>query len=78
MIEHHCQVDIFYVAIDLQLQELNTRFNEQTIELLRLSTSLLLKNAYGLFNIDHICNFVKKFYPTDFSDQEKNILRYQL
>ena len=28
MIEHHYRVDIFYVAIDSQLQELNTRFSE--------------------------------------------------
>ena len=49
-IEHQYQVDIFYVAIDSQLQELNTRFSEEIVEFLQLSTSLLPNNAYSFFN----------------------------
>ncbi|XP_077215546.1 uncharacterized protein LOC143850138 [Tasmannia lanceolata] len=37
MIEHHYWVDIFNAAIDSQLQELNSRFNEQPTE--RLSAT---------------------------------------
>ncbi|GKC30785.1 zinc finger MYM-type protein 1-like protein [Tanacetum coccineum] len=35
-VEHHYWVDVFIVAIDSQLQELNNRFNESVSELLRL------------------------------------------
>jgi glycine cleavage system regulatory protein len=77
-VEHHYRVDIFTAIIDQQLQELNNIFNEQTIELLKLSTSLDPKNSYKLFNVEDICLLVDKFYPEDFSDQEKNHLRLQL
>ena len=38
--EHYYKVDIFNVRIDSQLQELNHLFNEHTMELLTLSSSL--------------------------------------
>jgi hypothetical protein len=60
------------------LQEINNRFNEQEIELLKLSTVLDPKNNYKLFNVEDICLFVDKFYPEDFPDQEKIHLKLQL
>ncbi|XP_071689301.1 uncharacterized protein [Rutidosis leptorrhynchoides] len=33
-VEHHYRVDVFFAAIDNQLQELNSRFNESVTELL--------------------------------------------
>ncbi|XP_034914486.1 uncharacterized protein [Populus alba] len=77
-VEHHYRVDIFTAIIDQQLQELNNRFNEQAIELLKLSTALDPRNSYKLFNIEDICLLVDKFYPEDFSDQKKIHLRFQL
>ena len=77
-VEHHYWVDIFTAIIDQQLQELNNRFNEQTIELLKLSAALDPKNNYKLFSVEDICLLVDKFYPEDFSDQEKTHLRFQL
>ena len=77
-IEHHFRIDIFTVAIDFQLQELNTRFSKHTVELLNLSSALNPKNAYKSFNIDNICKLVEKFYPHDFTKQEKTLLRFQL
>jgi len=77
-VEHHYRVDISIVIIDQQLQELNNRFNEQTIELLKLSIALDPRNSYKLFNVEDICLLVDKFYPQDFSDQEKIHLRLQL
>ncbi|XP_019438936.1 PREDICTED: zinc finger MYM-type protein 1-like [Lupinus angustifolius] len=76
--EHHYRVNIFLTTIDKQLQELNRRFSEQTMELLTLSASLDPKDVYKTFNIDNICILVQKFYPMDFNDQEKINLRYQL
>jgi hypothetical protein len=60
------------------LQELNNIFNEQAIELLKLSTTLDPKNSYKLFNVEDICLLVDKFYPENFYDKEKNHLRFQL
>jgi len=77
-IEHHYQVDIFTAIIDQQLQELNNRFNEQAIKLLKLRTTLDPINSYKLFNVEDICLLVDKFYPEDLSDQEKIHLRLQL
>jgi hypothetical protein len=36
------------------------------------------KNAYKLFKIDDICILAEKYYPLDFSEQQKINLRYQL
>ncbi|XP_072066762.1 uncharacterized protein [Arachis hypogaea] len=49
-VEHHYRVDIFTSVIDFQLKELNSRFSEQTTELLILSTSLDPKDAFKLFS----------------------------
>eukprot|EP00258_Populus_trichocarpa_P027199 XP_024443218.1 uncharacterized protein LOC18094291 [Populus trichocarpa] len=77
IVEHHYRVDIFTAIIDQQLQELNNKFNE-AIELLKLSTTLDPRNSYKLFNVKDICLLVDKFYPQDFSDQEKIHFRLQL
>ncbi|XP_071687235.1 uncharacterized protein [Rutidosis leptorrhynchoides] len=39
-VEHHYRVVVFFAAIDSQLQELNSRFNESMTELLQLSVAL--------------------------------------
>ncbi|GKA41484.1 zinc finger MYM-type protein 1-like protein [Tanacetum coccineum] len=46
-VEHHYRVDVFIVAIDSQLQELNNRFNESVSELLCLSVTLDLKKSFN-------------------------------
>jgi hypothetical protein len=60
------------------LQEINNRFNEQEIELLKLRTFLDPRNNYKLFNVEDIYLLVDKFYLEDFSDQEKIHLKLQL
>ncbi|PRQ51924.1 putative HAT dimerization domain, ribonuclease H-like domain-containing protein [Rosa chinensis] len=77
-LEHHFHVDIFVAAIDVQLQELNCRFGESAMELLTLGSALEPKNAYKSFNIETICLLVEKYYPLDFTEQEKINLRFQL
>ncbi|GKA42541.1 zinc finger MYM-type protein 1-like protein [Tanacetum coccineum] len=74
-VEHHYRVDVFYAAIDRQLVELNSRFNESVIELLRISVALDPRKS---FNIDDICKLVMKYYPLDFTDQEKIQLKAKL
>ncbi|KAK2638154.1 hypothetical protein Ddye_025949 [Dipteronia dyeriana] len=77
-IEQYYRVDLFYAAIDSQLQELNNRFSEQAVELLIHSTGLEPREGYEAFNIDDICKLVNKFYPHDFTDHEKLQLKMQL
>ncbi|WVZ91399.1 hypothetical protein U9M48_037579 [Paspalum notatum var. saurae] len=77
-VEHHYRHDIFTVAVDQQIHELNCRFSEQATELLILCTSLDPKDSFKLLNIDDVCLLASKFYPGDFSEQEINNLRKQL
>lgn len=77
-IAHHYQFDIFNVTLDTQLSALNERFNEKAMELLILSSALEPKDGYKSFKIDEICNLVDKFYPQDFTEQEREILTFQL
>ncbi|KAA3482573.1 zinc finger MYM-type protein 1-like [Gossypium australe] len=55
---------------DITLLELNSRFNE--------TTTLDPKEFFKFFDIEKICALVNKFYPTDFSQQEKERLLYEL
>ncbi|XP_071905762.1 uncharacterized protein [Coffea arabica] len=85
--EHYYRVDIFLATIDYQLQELHSRFNDHTVELLVfndhtvellvLSTALDLRNGVILFKIDNICKLAEKFYPNDFMEQELVRLRIE-
>lgn len=77
-VEHHFHNDIFVAAIDVQMMELNCRFGESTMELLTLSHALDPKNGYKSFNIDSICMLAEKYYPADFTDQDRVNLRFQL
>jgi len=76
--EHHFRIDVFIAVIDFQLQEIDNRFSEHAMELLSLSAALSPQDAYKSFKIDDICSLVEKFYPQDFTEQEKIILRFQL
>ncbi|GAV87843.1 LOW QUALITY PROTEIN: hypothetical protein CFOL_v3_31268, partial [Cephalotus follicularis] len=62
--------DIFVTAIDSQLQELNSRFDENMIKLLILSSALDPKYSFKSFSVDKICSLMSKFYPEDFTKQQ--------
>lgn len=36
----------------------------------------MARNAYKLFKIDNLCSLVEKFYPRDFTEQEKIQLQH--
>ncbi|KAJ9538686.1 hypothetical protein OSB04_031419 [Centaurea solstitialis] len=61
-----------------QLMELDHRFSDSSMELLRLASTLDPKNECETFRSADVCQLVEKFYPEDFSDQEKTILNMQL
>ena len=73
---HHYKVNVFNVAIDQRLAELEDRFSSQATELLSLCASL--DPRLDIFNIDNICTLVEKYYPVDFSSQERAQLECQL
>ncbi|KAI5323131.1 hypothetical protein L3X38_032203 [Prunus dulcis] len=52
--EHHYRVDLFSDTIDYQLEELNSRFSEGSMELLILSSALDPSNDFKAFKIDDI------------------------
>ncbi|XP_057497339.1 uncharacterized protein LOC130782056 [Actinidia eriantha] len=68
-IEHHFRVEVFTDTIDSQLLELNSRFKEDTIELLVFSTSLDPRDGYKSFKIEDICKLVEKYYPMNFTER---------
>ena len=77
-IEHHYRVNIFYAAIYSQLQELNHQFNEDAMELLRLSSALKRWKALKYFRSSDLCLLVKNLYPQDFTDYDKQVLEKEL
>ncbi|GAV88483.1 LOW QUALITY PROTEIN: Dimer_Tnp_hAT domain-containing protein, partial [Cephalotus follicularis] len=50
----------------------------EALELIILSSALNPKDGYRSFDCDKIYNIVEKFYPLDFTEQEKIILKCQL
>ncbi|KAL5807740.1 hypothetical protein ACOSQ3_028431 [Xanthoceras sorbifolium] len=57
---------------------LNSRFPEQTIELLTLSMALSPVDGFKSFNVDDICTLATKFYSQDFDKNDIEELRRQL
>ncbi|XP_071688547.1 uncharacterized protein [Rutidosis leptorrhynchoides] len=76
-VEHFYRVDIFICAVDKQLHELASRFDDKATELLTLSSALVPRKASEMLNIDQICSLVEKYYPTDFTEHEMILLRYE-
>ncbi|KAJ9565648.1 hypothetical protein OSB04_001614 [Centaurea solstitialis] len=74
-IEHHYRVDVFIAAVDSQLQELKSRFNEFVTELLGLSVALDPKKS---FDIEDICKLAKTYYPLGFTEQQQIQLKLEL
>ena len=48
------------------------------MELITLSSALDPNDGFRSFNIDDICKLTEKFYPQDFTEQDRIILKYQL
>jgi hypothetical protein len=61
---HHYEVDVFNVAIDQQLIELEDRFSTQASELLSLCASL--DPRCDSFDISKICTFLEKILSCKF------------
>ena len=62
---HHYRVELFYTAIDMQLQELNNHFSEVNTDLLLCMACLNPSNSFVAFNKEKLIHLAK-FYPSDF------------
>ncbi|XP_062075933.1 uncharacterized protein LOC133780069 [Humulus lupulus] len=74
---HFFRVELFYSVIDMQLQELNNRFNEVNTELLVCMSCLSPIDLFYAFDKEKLIRFAE-FYPDDFSAFEILALDDQL
>ncbi|KAI0492420.1 hypothetical protein KFK09_026692 [Dendrobium nobile] len=74
---HHYQIELFYTVIDLQLQELNNRFDEINTELLMCVACLNPYQSFSDFDKERLLRLAK-FYPSDFSEMDLIILDNQI
>ena len=74
---HHYQVQLFCTILDMQLQELNNRFNETSTELLLCLSCLSPNESLSAFDKQKlVC--LAQFYPRDFSARDLMALEIQL
>lgn len=76
-IRHHYEIQIFKTVIDWMLQELNSRFDEVTTELLSCMACFSPNDSFSSFNKDKLVRLAK-FYPSDFSEMDFVYLENEL
>ncbi|XP_009801154.2 uncharacterized protein [Nicotiana sylvestris] len=74
---HHFRVEVFYVVIDLELQELNSRFDVVTSDLLLGMASLSPVDSFANFDKNKIMKLAK-YYPSEFDENKLRELDFQL
>ncbi|XP_031283368.1 zinc finger MYM-type protein 1-like [Pistacia vera] len=73
----HYRVELFYAIIDLQLLELNSRFNEGNTESLICMASLNPSDCFQAFDKGKLVRLAQ-FYPLEFSSTDLKALELQL
>ncbi|XP_059639301.1 uncharacterized protein LOC132281628 [Cornus florida] len=63
---HYYRVQLFYAMLDMQLQELNSRFSESNTELLICISCLCPDNSFASFDKEKLIRLAE-FYPRDFA-----------
>ncbi|XP_019231737.1 PREDICTED: zinc finger MYM-type protein 1-like [Nicotiana attenuata] len=76
-VSHHYRVEVFYRIIDWQFQELNSRFDEVTTDLLLGVACLNPADSFSNFDIEKILRLAE-LYPDDFDKYSMVDLRFQL
>ncbi|KAK4734022.1 hypothetical protein R3W88_008283 [Solanum pinnatisectum] len=66
---HHFRVEVFYAVIDLQLQELNNRFDVVNSDLLLGMASLNSVDSFANFSKSRIMKLAE-YYKSEFDDNE--------
>ncbi|XP_070050194.1 uncharacterized protein [Nicotiana tomentosiformis] len=74
---YHLRVEIFYAIIDLQLSELNNRFNKVNTDLLLGMASLSPDNSFANYDKDKIIKLATH-NPNEFTDSMLEDLSFEL
>jgi hypothetical protein len=75
--KHHYEVDCFNEVIDWLVQELDSRFNETSSQLLFCSAAFSLRDSFCDFSVESLISLAK-LYPEDFNSTNLRDLRAQL
>ncbi|ESR45540.1 TTF-type domain-containing protein [Citrus sinensis] len=74
---HRYRVELYYVVLDMQLQEINSHFNETNTELLLCLTCLSPNDLFSAFNKQKLLRLAQ-LYPNEFSTIDIMVLGTQL
>ncbi|XP_057791103.1 uncharacterized protein LOC131008227 [Salvia miltiorrhiza] len=74
---HHYRVELFYYVIDMQVLELNHRFDEINTELLLCMACLDPRDSFSAFDVKKLVRLAK-LYPSEFSEVTLYELESQL
>ncbi|XP_074271502.1 uncharacterized protein LOC141595434 [Silene latifolia] len=72
------RAEIFMTVIDKQYQELESRFDEKSTELLKCMACLSPANLFASFNKKKLLELAEEFYPKEFPGVDIIGLRFQL
>jgi hypothetical protein len=75
--QHYYEVDCFNDVIDWLLQELDSRFNETSSQLLVCSAAFSLRDSFHDFSIEKLTSLAK-LYPHDFDSGNLRDLNHEL
>ncbi|KAL7616349.1 hypothetical protein Lser_V15G04463 [Lactuca serriola] len=75
--QHHFEVDIFNMVLDIQIQEFGDRFSEVSTDLLQYMAAFSPCNAFSMFGKSKLVK-LSELYKTDFNDSEMVYLDGQL
>ncbi|XP_062028592.1 uncharacterized protein LOC133744512 [Rosa rugosa] len=67
---HYYRVNILNAVIDFQLAELDSRFQDNSLELLVLSATFDPRDNFVSFKSEDVCNLALKFYSQDFTSSD--------
>ncbi|PRQ22643.1 putative HAT dimerization domain, ribonuclease H-like domain-containing protein [Rosa chinensis] len=68
--EHYYRVNILNAVIDFQLAELDSRFQDNSLELLVLSATFDPRDNFVSFKSEDVSNLALKFYSQDFTSSD--------
>ncbi|XP_074270944.1 uncharacterized protein LOC141594855 [Silene latifolia] len=72
--ECYYRFNIFYCVIDFQLSELDSRFTENSKEILTLGASFDPRHNFRAFKREDVYKLAEKYYPQDFSLNDRRAL----
>ena len=76
-LEHYYRVNVFYTILDMQIQELDSRFPENSTELLIGIACLNPANSFSNYNKEKVLKMAK-LYPDDFDYLVIDCLSFEL